>query len=183
MNDDLISLYIDDELDLEEKIVFVETVHESRLFKETALDLLQQEKLIGSEVVDRTPVPELRVRRQPWRLKIFKPMAAAAALAAAAVIVFTHQSPQEPLLRPHRFVIYQPEASRVEITGSFIDWRKIPLTPAGRSGYWEITIDLPTGDHRFSYIVEGNRRLADPTVPVREADDFGGENSILTVTL
>jgi hypothetical protein len=53
----------------------------------------------------------------------------------------------------------------------------------GTSGYWEVTLDLPEGEHRFSYILEGNRRLADPTILTREHDDFGGENSILEVKL
>jgi 1,4-alpha-glucan branching enzyme len=90
---------------------------------------------------------------------------------------------QEQPLRPYRFVIYQPEAQRVELTGSFQGWKKIPLKNAGNSGYWEVTLELPEGDHRFSYIIEGSRRLADPTIAVRETDDFGGENSILTVKL
>jgi len=80
-------------------------------------------------------------------------------------------------------VIYQPEAERVELAGSFSGWNKIPLKHAGSSGYWEITLELSEGDHRFSYIIEGNLRLADPTIAVRETDDFGGENSILTVKL
>ena len=37
MNDHLISLYIDDELDLDEKIVFVETVHHDHRFTDEAL--------------------------------------------------------------------------------------------------------------------------------------------------
>ncbi len=32
MNDQLISMYIDDELDLDDKIIFVETVHADRQF-------------------------------------------------------------------------------------------------------------------------------------------------------
>jgi 1,4-alpha-glucan branching enzyme len=86
-------------------------------------------------------------------------------------------------MRPYRFVIYQPEAQHVELAGSFSDWQRIPLKPTGQSGYWETTLDLPEGDHRFSYIIEGNRRLTDPTIAVRETDDFGGENSILRVKL
>ena len=75
------------------------------------------------------------------------------------------------------------DPNHVELVGSFSGWGKIPLKSAGRSGYWEVTVDLPEGDHRFSYIVEGSRRLADPTIGVRETDDFGGENSILSVRL
>lgn len=184
MNDHLISLYIDDELDLDDKIVFVETVHEDKKYKDDAVDLLRQEKLIRADVVGRLPAPSIREPRKPWSLKLLRPFAAAAAgLAAAAVVWLTFWPSPEPALRPWRFVIYQPDAQGVELAGSFSGWKRIPLKHAGGSGYWEITLDLPEGDHRFSYIVEGGRRIADPTIAVREADDFGGENSILSVRL
>ncbi len=184
MNELLISAYIDDELDLDDKIVFVETVHEDRDFKDATVDLLVQEKFIRSDAVIQTPMPEIRKVRKPTRWLQFRPVAAfAAGLAAAAIFLFLHWPAPEQPLRTHRFVIYQPDAKRVELAGSFSHWKKIPLRLAGNSGYWEITLDIPTGDHRFSYIIEGDRRLADPTIPVREPDDFGGENSILTVKL
>jgi hypothetical protein len=184
MNDHLISLYIDDELDLDDKIVFVETVHEDKAFKQDTVNLLRQEKLIRAEVVDRMPVVHIRKEPQPWPLKLFRPFAAlGAGLAAAAIVWLTFWPSQEQPLQPYRFVIYQPEAQAVELAGSFSSWKKIPLKHAGNSGYWEITLELPEGDHRFSYIIEGSRRMADPTIAVRETDDFGGENSILTVRL
>jgi hypothetical protein len=184
MKDLLISAYIDDELNLDDKIVFVETVHEDRDFKDAAVEFLAQEKFIRSDVVIQTPMQEIRKVRKPSRRLLFRPIAAfAAGLAAAAILLFIYWPPSEQPLRSYRFVLYQPDAKRVELAGSFSGWKKIPLKHAGNSGYWEITLDIPTGDHRFSYIIEGNRRLADPTIPVRETDDFGGENSILTVKL
>jgi Glycogen recognition site of AMP-activated protein kinase len=184
MNDQLISMYIDDELSLDDKIDFVETVHENKYFKDDAVSLLRQEKLIRSDVVETMPALSIRKPITPWWMKLFRPFAAlAAGLAAAAVLFFIFLPPQEQTLRPYRFVIYQPEAERVELTGSFSGWKKMPLKHAGNSGYWEITLELPEGDHRFSYIIEGNRRLTDPTIAVRETDDFGGENSILTVKM
>jgi len=181
MNDHLISMYIDDELGLDDKIVFVETVHDDKNFKDEAVNLLRQEKLICSEVVDRMPVLNINEQRDPWRLKLFRPLAAG--LAAAAIVWLTFWPSQEQPLRPWRFVIYQPDAKGVELAGSFSSWKRIPLKHAGTSGYWEITLELPEGDHRFSYIIEGSRRMVDPTIAVRETDDFGGENSILTVKL
>lgn len=184
MNDQLISMYIDDELDLDDKIIFVETVHADRQFKDEAVDLLRQEKRICADVADRLPALRIEKRRSAWLERLVRPLAAAAAgLAAAAVLWMAFWPAPEPSLRPWRFVIYQPDAQGVELAGSFSSWRRIPLKHAGNSGYWEITLDLPKGDHRFSYIIEGSRRMADPTIAVREADDFGGENSILTVNL
>jgi hypothetical protein len=52
----------------------------------------------------------------------------------------------------------------------------------GGSGYWETELELSSGEHRFVYILDDSRRIVDPTIPIREKDDFGGENSILSVT-
>jgi hypothetical protein len=184
MNDHLISQFIDNELDLDEKIVFVESVHEDETFKEDTVDLLRQEKRIRAEVVDRLPVIQTAEEPRRRQFNLFRPLAAlAAGLAAAAVVwLVVWPSPEQPM-QSYRFVIYQPDAQRVELAGSFSSWKKIPLKHAGNSGYWEVTLELPEGDHRFSYIIEGSRRMPDPTITVRETDDFGGENSILTVKL
>lgn len=185
MGDNLISLYIDNELSLDGKIIFVETVHTSLAFKEEAVSLLRQEQLIRSEVVDRIPAVRLRQGTAPWYRRMLRPVAAAGAagLAIAALLFFVFSPVPEPPLRPYRFVLYQPGAERVELAGSFSGWKRIPLALTGPGGYWETTLELPPGEHRFSYIVEGDRRLADPTIAVREIDDFGGENSILKVRL
>ncbi len=186
MKDLLISAYIDDELDLHEKTLFVEAIHAEKDFKERTVALLNQEQRLRAEVVTRTPESGVHRSRTSVR-RILAPFGSFAAGLAAAMLLILVWMPREEgiegdrCLHPYRFVIFQPDARRVELAGSFNAWRKIPLNPAGRSGYWEITLDLPEGDHRFSYIIEGNQRLADPTLPNRETDDFGGENSILTL--
>ena len=183
MQDYLISMYIDDELTLDNKIEFVETVHVDRKFKDETVDFLRQEKVICTEVVDKLPFVEVQLKEKTRFLR-WRPMAIfVSGLAAALVLFFFTQSPKEQLSMAHRFVIYQPGVEQVEITGSFTDWRALPLTRAGNSDYWEVTIEVPAGEHRFSYILEGDRRLADPTILTREKDDFGGENSILEVNL
>ena len=83
----------------------------------------------------------------------------------------------------HRFVLFQPDVNRVEITGSFLGWEAVPMQRSGTSGYWEVVLEVPAGEHRLCYILEGGRRIPDPTIPIREKDDFGGENSILAVNL
>jgi len=184
MKDYLISSYIDDELDLDEKIEFVETVHENVSLKEEAVDLLHQEKRIRSEVTDRVPFVTLWKKRRfafsLWpRAGIF-----AAGLAAALLVMFFVTPQQEQmLLSTHRFVLYQPDVNQVEITGSFLGWEAVPMRKNGTSGYWEVVLEVPAGEHRLCYILEGGRRIPDPTIPIREKDDFGGENSILAVNL
>jgi 1,4-alpha-glucan branching enzyme len=102
-------------------------------------------------------------------------------MAAAIVIFFFFMSPEVSSSIPYRFVIYQPDVSQVEISGSFTEWRMLPMKSTGSSGYWELTVNLSKGEHRFTYVLDGSQRVADPTIMLREQDDFGGENSILSV--
>jgi hypothetical protein len=183
MRDQLISQFIDDELSLDEKIDFVDEVSESDSFKALAMELLLQEKLLRTDVTN-APAPELSFKpsRSKVRWSFFKPIFAGTL--AGVLMAFTLLNlyyPRSDVAVPHRFVIYQPGAKQVELVGSFSDWRAVPLKHLGQSGYWETTVNLPPGEHRFSYIVSEGKRIADPTVAAREADDFGGENSILTV--
>ena len=184
MKNYLISSYIDDELNLDEKIEFVETVHEQIAFKDEAVDLLHLEKQVRSEVVDRVPAVALR-EKQRFSIPLWRPAGIFVAGLAAALLVMFFVPPQQEqvMLTTHRFVLYQPDASRVEITGSFLGWEAVPMKKTGTSGYWEAVLEVPVGEHRLCYILEGGRRIPDPTIPIREKDDFGGENSILAVNL
>jgi hypothetical protein len=179
----LISKFIDDELDLDDKIEFVDQVHEDRIFKDESIELLEMEKIIRTDVVDR--VPPLKVKIKKMRLSFgIRPLGFLVSAAAAALILFFILS--HPVQNPttsHRFVIYRPDVNRAEIAGTFTDWQRIPMNRLGSSGYWDITINLPLGEHRFTYILDGKKRFTDPTVPAREFDDFGGKNSIISVEL
>jgi hypothetical protein len=180
--DDLISLYIDNELSLEEKIHFVERVHEDTDYKATSVALLEQEKLIRSRVVERFPDAYPIARKRRFLSSLWRPVAVAVPSAAvAAFLVILFFLPGRTLSTPFRFVVYQPQATDVVIAGTFTDWRRIPLKRVGGGGYWELTLELPRGEHRFSYIVDGATQVADPSLPAREKDDFGGVNSILSI--
>jgi hypothetical protein len=182
---EIISLFIDDEMELDEKIVFVEAVQNNPSFAAETIELLSIEKQIRADVVEQVPLLE------PVRPGILKKLSGffreplgwtATALAAALIaLILTTLPSSETVFRQSRFVIYKPEVRRVEIAGSFTNWERIPLYRAGDSGYWELTLVLPEGEHHFSYILEGRQRIADPTIRIREPDDFGGYNSILHV--
>ena len=180
----MISMFIDDELDMDEKISFIKTVKEYKSFTDEALDLLHQEKLVRGDVVEHIPYAEVKT---PFNLKRYfrpfiQPMGlVASALAAAVIYLFlTVPSPiPGPIMK--RFVIYRPDVSQIEITGSFTEWKRVPMQKIGNSGYWEITYELKEGEHRFTYLIEGRQPFADPTILTREPDDFGGENSIFYV--
>jgi hypothetical protein len=190
MKEYLISLYIDNELDLEEKITFVETVHDDGLFTEEALTLLRQEKRLRADltvpVVDPV-MPAIPARKAP-RLNFlsfwFRPLTGFAA-ALLLVGLFTLLQPNPTVIAPqeeqHRFVVYLPESQEARIVGTFTGWKPVPMERVGASGYWTLTLPVPRGEHRYSYLVEDGRQIADPTVAAREQDDFGGENSVIEV--
>lgn len=186
MKDYLISSYIDDELDLDEKIEFVETVHEQVAVKDETVDLLHQEKQVRGDVTNRVPSVTLPQKRR-FAVSWWRPAGMfATGLAAVLLVMFfvIPQLEQEKMMpATHRFVLFQPDVDRVEITGSFLGWEAVPMRKAGTSGYWEAVLEVPAGEHRLCYILEGGRRIPDPTIPIREKDDFGGENSILAVNL
>jgi hypothetical protein len=188
----LASLFIDDELNLDEKRVFVETVRKDEAFYGETIDLIDQEMILAGDVVEHLPVIKLpgAFQEKDNRLlslirHIFRPMGFGLALTAAAVLViyFAHVHWNPPKSQMNRFVIYKPEASKVEITGSFTGWEKIPMHEAGDSGYWEVTLELPRGVHRFTYILDGSISFADPTVLASEQDDFGGVDSIISTEI
>ena len=184
MKDYLISMFIDNELDLDQKVEWIEAVSSDRCFKNEALDLLNQEKMLCSEMVDRVP-PVVIEERHRAKISLFPAVGFFSSGLAAALVVFfvwlsfqnSFPGPQTDRSVPYRFVVYQPGVARAEISGSFTGWRTVPMTRTGN--YWEVTLALPQGEHRFSYIFDGDRKVADPTIPIRERDDFGGENSIL----
>jgi hypothetical protein len=179
-----ISMFIDNELGLDEKIEFVKIIHEDTGVYQEAVELLEQEKWLGSEISSNSPLAEYKEKKKWFAFMNVKPFMAFASAGAMAVIIALLMFPihkDSVSSMPHRFIIYRPDVSKVEISGSFIDWKVLPLTRIGSSGYWQIELDVPKGEHRYTYIVGGEERVADPTILTREQDDFGGENSILTV--
>ena len=179
--DQTISMFIDNELGLSDKIKFVNRIYKDRAFKDLTIDFLEQEQFIRSNVVDRVPSVKLGVGKT-FFIPFWRPMAAMTSALAVILILLLFSSPSEITSQtPYRFVIHMPDATHVELTGSFTKWQNIPMNRVGDRGYWEITLDIPKGDHRFIYILDGHQRFSDPTLPGREQDDFGGENSILSI--
>ena len=182
--DYLSSMYIDNEMDLDEKRKFVERVRSDGAFYGETLELLAQEQRLR----ELPAMPEPTIEK-PWRPPLrtvlahwFKPMGfATAGFTAAVLILLTVFQPPAPSAYNNRFVLFEPAAHQVELAGSFTGWQRVYMTRAGNSGYWELNLQVPSGEHRFAYILDGDRQMADPTLPASEKDDFGGQNSILRV--
>lgn len=183
----LISMFIDNELSLVEKKLFVGCIREESSFAQETLSLLEQEKRLVAAIKKKVPAVS-RQRRISGSKGRFIGLALAACLLLVLGHLFVDLSPEgSPLLVSpqktmiQKFVIFQKGITQAEIVGTFTGWEKVPLSPARESGYWYVTLNVPAGEHRYAYILDGVRQLADPTVHAREFDDFGAENSILLV--
>lgn len=179
-----ISAFIDDQLNLDEKIQLVEAVHADKAFLDEVLAYLYQEQKLRVPAVERSPALEVKNSRHMWSWGWFKQLGFyGCGLATALVVIFlfytSTQAPSIPVA--YRFILYQPEIQTVALVGSFSNWQALDMKPSGTSGYWEIMVELPPGEHRYSFLLDGHRRMTDPTSRMQEEDDFGSANSILTL--
>jgi hypothetical protein len=190
MNDHLISLYIDDELDLQEKVEFVENVRDDNVFAQETIDMLDQEKLLMSypqtsqEMKESGKIPGFSALLfHLWRPAIAGTFAAAVLVALVLLSTFNHDriATDPPQLEAHRFILYSPENTQLNIVGTFTEWQPVPMKKVGSSGYWSLTLKIPRGEHKYSFIAGNGEMTADPTIQTRESDDFGGENSIIVI--
>ena len=180
-----ISSFIDDQLNLDEKINFVKEVIQNKAYASDVIALLNQEKLIRldsvQEVPDVFPETTWAEKKRPipslqglirWLVPVF------AMIIAVIWVTFPQVESQST---SNRFVVYRPDADQIDIVGTFTQWKPTAMIKIGSSGYWELKMDLPHGEHRFAYLLDGERQFADPTVATHEKDDFGGINSIIRI--
>ena len=76
----------------------------------------------------------------------------------------------------------RPDAEEISVIGTFNNWES-GTTPMqrGEGGLWTARFFLPAGKYTYKFLVDGKIRLPDPNSSIREADGFGGENSVLIV--
>jgi len=185
-----ISMYIDNELSLDEKILFINQVYGNKSYTDDTVSMLEQEKILAAVLNQQAPetaLPSSVVSRPMHSIGLAVAACVLLVLSFLAGASFAPQNtplPQTvsiPTTVHHRFVFLQQESVQVEIIGSFTNWQKVPLFPTGSEGYWEITMEVPYGEHRYSFIVDGTKFFPDPTVAAQEPDDLGAINSILSV--
>jgi 1,4-alpha-glucan branching enzyme len=117
------------------------------------------------------------------------------ALAAAAVVAVlaasaldTSPTPGGPAgasAAPTVFVQFRldyPDASHVQLAGTFSNWERQHDLHQVAPGVWTITLPLQPGVHDHSFIVDGERWMADPYAPAIH-DGFGGMNSRLSLVV
>ncbi|QAR33816.1 hypothetical protein EP073_10480 [Geovibrio thiophilus] len=178
----LISQFIDNELSLDEKITFVHEIRTDRAFSDEAIELLETEKLLRTEDIKVPPVPIFSEKRRSFLI----PFGISTAFAAAAVFMLffrlTAPTPEPAAVSAeHRFILHMPEAQKVELAGSFNGWKTIEMNKTDSSGYWQVSLPLNKGEYAYSFIINGDERITDPTIKAKQADDFGGENSVISI--
>lgn len=82
----------------------------------------------------------------------------------------------------HTFRVYLPEATSVELVGTFSQWRAHALAMRREhTGWWTVTAELAPGDHEFCYLVDGSHWVADYAAMGVRRNPFGGWTSQLHV--
>jgi hypothetical protein len=81
------------------------------------------------------------------------------------------------------FELHAPGAERVELLGSFNDWKPgdIVLNGPDASGHWTAEVTLPEGRYEYIFLVDGKRWVADPNATTRRPDGFGRVNTVIEV--
>lgn len=81
------------------------------------------------------------------------------------------------------FSLNMPEASEVELIGSFSQWKpgRYRMLWNERLGLWELSVGLDRGRHEYAFLVDGKKMIPDPKAVLQEDDGFGNRNSVLII--
>jgi hypothetical protein len=109
-----------------------------------------------------------------------------AGVAATLLILFVlgHFQPVETKTQVgFHFELHAPGADRVELLGTFNNWKMgdIVLDGPDASGHWTATVELPQGRHEYIFLVDGERWVADPKGMTHRPDGFGRVNTVIKV--
>lgn len=80
-----------------------------------------------------------------------------------------------------RFSWTDVSARSVAVSGDFNQWDRTELEKDPVTGVWQTWVAVPEGRHRYVFVLDGNRRVADPMALERASDGSGGEVSILYI--
>lgn len=81
------------------------------------------------------------------------------------------------------FIYYDRRARQAAVVGDFNDWNPaVAPMQNSKPWQWRLTLPLPApGRYHYKFLVDGERWLDDPENSEKEADGFGGVNSVLVV--
>ncbi len=80
------------------------------------------------------------------------------------------------------FFYHNDFAERVELAGEFTNWNSFKRFEKDFHGIWRAEIHLPKpGRYSYKFLVNGNQWIDDPSNGVKEPDQYGGFNSIVSI--
>lgn len=81
------------------------------------------------------------------------------------------------------FRFWAPQARIVYLAGEFNSWnpRALPMQ-RDSSGMWIVELQLEPGVYQYKFVIDGIDWREDPNNPYKVDDNFGGYNSVLTIT-
>lgn len=83
------------------------------------------------------------------------------------------------------FRIYLPHAAHVELVGDFTGWQSRPIEMCrgldDESGWWSAECEVPDGDYRFAYLVDGQYWMPDYAASGVFRNEYGKWTSNLSV--
>jgi alpha-amylase/alpha-mannosidase (GH57 family) len=86
-----------------------------------------------------------------------------------------------------RFTVDAPDARTVHLAGEFNAWdpTALPMTDEDGDGVWEVMVELQTGrSYQYKFVIDGGAEWRpDPDNPERVDDNYGGYNTVMSVTM
>lgn len=139
-----------------------------------AVSALRDTPGVAPGLADRT---RRRARRQARARRAGLAATAATVLLAAALALRPDATPPGQVT----FALVAPSSSGVSLVGDFNDWDRSRVRLERVSGNeWQVTLKLPPGRYRYSYVTDEGEWLADPEAPPA-FDEFGTPTSVITI--
>ena len=136
----------------------------------------------------------LRWARTPRSLTVvpLRLVPAAAALAVMAMMAFhwlppdrsrSLVAPDTVKHMPVALTLQLSGAHSVAVIGNFNEWHPtgFEMHRNDQSQPWSIQLQLPPGRYEYSFLVDGQKIIADPQAPFYQDDGFGNQNGVLIV--
>lgn len=76
--------------------------------------------------------------------------------------------------------VWKDTGARVQLAGSFDDWRKHDMTYVPGVAYFVLVVELPPGEYYYRFVVDGRWRIAEGDCNLRE-DPFGELSHFLDI--
>jgi anti-sigma factor RsiW len=151
---------------------------------------------LADRVMAAVATAPLRRRGRPW-LRASRSLIPAMAVAGLALVLAAQPFARRPGLTAAappatgakdeaptaahvaHFRLVAPSAHTVELAGEWSGWTPVLLS-RDASGAWTTSVELPAGEWRYQFIVDG-AWVDDPLAEGYRPDGYGGRNAVITL--